>query len=152
MLQFKIDNYISTYKKEFPLFITLNKEDKNSLLSTVFKILNIPKGSVEIKLFEYIIENLHSKSVVSEETRKAKKELDEDTYDLKEIFRVINYPVDDEIYIIWSCDEIDKMKTKDVIEYWDDIWYAYSDNAVILFNKNSSKIVLITHWGTLHYN
>lgn len=54
--------------------------------------------------------------------------------------------------IIWNYpDDVDKMQLRDIIRYWENIWFSSSDEAAAIFFPVQRKIILITHYNNVYY-
>lgn len=110
-----------------------------NLIDEISKVLGLTESSKEI--FIEIANKL------------ASKDFDEEfTYNINSVFNEFSFPIDGDIFIVWNQNIIDKINTKTLLENWDYIWYGDSDEAVILYHREKSKLLLITHYGRVFYN
>lgn len=139
MEQFRIDNYLKgNDNNTFPHYQSLElneckvimNEISNTVLNTDYKKDFWSKACVRLKYIDYSEANLR---------------------DIENIFTDIKYDSTDNIYIIWSADEIDIMSIEDVFSYWNYLWYPPADDAIILYSDISKAIFIITHWNRVYY-
>ena len=138
MEKFKFDIYLKETGNLFPEVESLNSYDRAVILSNILKLLGLNKNS---ELFVEIERNLSS------------KDFDEDyVQNINKILKGFNFETTDYLFLVWNNDDIDKVKTKVLIENWSYIWYGDSDEAVVVYDNENSKILLITHYGRVFYN
>lgn len=64
-----------------------------------------------------------------------------------------NIPNSDYVFIIHSLpNKIYKIKYKDLIEMWDDIWNPPEDDALIIDIPRLGKTILLTHYNVYYTN
>ena len=76
---------------------------------------------------------------------------EEFTYDIHSMFKQFNLSYEENTVVIWSENEIDKFKTNILLDNCEYIWYGVGDEAMILYQKENKKILLITHYGRIFY-
>ena len=139
MEDFKIKIFKEETGKEFPDFEKINPTEVEHLIDTIKKTI-IKEGNDD--------ENVY---ILMSQTTYYKTEHPDDQ-PLIEVFNELNFPIPEKLYIIWHFDEADLMCSKDIIEYWEYIWYDIGDDALILYNKEDNKWILITHWHAVYAN
>lgn len=140
MQQYKIDNHIREHEdNKFPEFHVLGISECSKILNDIsICLLNKEYSN---SLFEELIERLDSTSYT------------EDQIDnISALNKKYKFNNTGSIFIVWNENEIDKMSISDVEKYWSDLWYPSSDDFVILYQKETGKVLLITHNYLVYHN
>ncbi|PKK38378.1 hypothetical protein BWI96_00935 [Siphonobacter sp. SORGH_AS_0500] len=59
---------------------------------------------------------------------------------------------DTEVFVIWNYpNEIDKFALAYLLQYWEDIWFSVSDEAIGMFFPMKSRMIVITHYDVVYY-
>ena len=138
MDNFKLELYRKNSNDPFPEYTTLDKDDAENLVAEIRSILNI---SDEVSLFQSLIGSLRNEDFD-----------DEYTINLGQIFFDFNLDFKSEVFLIWDYDEIDFFRCQDLIQYWEHVWYADSDEAVILYFRDLKQLILITDFNRIYWN
>lgn len=81
------------------------------------------------------------------------KDFDEDdTYNIELLINDFGLSQKESFFVVWSENEIDEVNTDSLLSAWEYLWYSDSDEAIILFQRFSRKVILITHYGRIFYN
>ncbi len=139
MEKFKLDIYEKEIGRTFPKIEALDINDKNEALKKICKHIGLPKDNVDLFIE---LENKLPNIDFNEEF----------TFDIKLIFKEFSFEETGDILIIWDIDNIDKVDTKALLDNWNYIWYGSSDDAIILYQKEQNKLLLITHYGRIFYS
>ena len=140
MDQFKLD----LFKQEFdePLIyqaVSVQDEIKLENILSSFAVNTINKND----LFNRLLQNLPYKGLY--------KNL-ESTNDIQNLLGKFNVS-DAKVSLIWSYpDKMDSLSISYLIDNWKYIWYATSDEAVILFFAETNLLILITDYGIYYHN
>lgn len=59
---------------------------------------------------------------------------------------------DDDVFIIWNYNDIDKIKVYILQRYWDYIWYGAADEMCIICDPKNNSLFMITDYGTVYGN
>lgn len=136
---FKLDNYKKEKGELFPKIEVLNFESQNKIFESLKNLISLSFDKDE--LFVELADKL------------ASKDYDEDlTYNIHFIFDEFDFSKEEDVILIWDIKNIDKISSKVLLDNWDYIWYGDSDEAVILYQENNRKLLLITHYGRIFYN
>ncbi|MBD2757896.1 hypothetical protein [Spirosoma validum] len=140
MDQFKLD----LFKQEFDeplLYQVISVQDEIKLENILFSFeVNVTNKS---DLFNRLLKNLPYKVLY--------KNL-ESTNNVQNLLEKFNI-TDEKVNLIWSYpDEIDSLSISYLIDDWKYIWYATSDEAVILFFAKTNLLILITDYGVYYHN
>jgi hypothetical protein len=54
------------------------------------------------------------------------------------------------VYIIWNYDGVDKLNINTLQKYWGYIWYGRSDEYCILFFPSHHKFVIVADYGVVY--
>lgn len=139
MEKFKIELFEKASGKSFPPFYSLSETEASKLIEEV-KNLYVEK----LKGF-----NIWSEEFYLQLSTISKNE--EYTDNIRKLLNDTSFELRDELFVIWSESDIDKMSGKTFIDTWQDIWYPPSDYLVILFNPANNKLLIITHWWCIYY-
>jgi len=136
---FKLDNYKKEKGELFPKIEILNFESQNKIFESLKNLINLSSNNEG--LFFELVDKL------------ASKDYDEDlTYNIHFIFDEFDFSRDEDVILIWNMKNADKISSKVLLDNWNYIWYGDSDEAVILYQENNRKLLLITHYGRIFYN
>ncbi|HRX28165.1 MAG TPA: hypothetical protein P5235_02180 [Saprospiraceae bacterium] len=142
MEKFKIDIFEKDNPSKSIDLISLNSSDSkwvSLLLTNCIKYFSEGLDTQELFIFlgHYLDKEFKYKNDVTKKF-------------LKNILMKLNIPFDAVCFMFWDFESgIDIIKTTDLIEKWDYIWYDTSDEALILFFPSMDKIVLITDHGVV---
>lgn len=140
MQQFKIDHYNSEMSDNvFPEYQPLNEEDCAEVIREIKSVVSGVENHENV--FIGISKECSSKSITDDE-------LD----NLDAVLVALGFDCSGQVCIIWDETEIDIMDMALVAEHWIDIWYPPSDEAVILYCRDTNKLVMVTDWGQVFYN
>lgn len=138
MEKFKLDIYLKETGNVFSEIEPINTQNRDAILRNIVEILGLKNNS---ELFVEIEKSLSS------------KDFDEDyIQDISKIFEIFNFKATNYLFLVWNVNDIDKIKANVLIENWSFLWYADSDDAVIVFDDENNKILLITHYGRIFFN
>lgn len=138
MEEFKKELFLEANKSVIPIYPLLEK-DKIDIERFINLKIRIRAVSFFTDLKEALVNNKSYDSL-------------ELSVDIEKVFRDLRVLEEEIAIIIWNYPgDIDKMKLKDVIKYWEDIWFSPSDEAVAIFFPTVQKIVLITHYNIVYY-
>lgn len=138
----KINAYLRCSGELFPNYMPLSVDKILLLLNEIYTIIGVESKIDSKTIFEAIrnSKSIHRKAV-------------SDTYDLSSIIEEVGFPRKGKVYLLWNeVDDCDKMNIEDVITVWSDIWYDDADEAIILFNDDQKRLLMLTDWGELFYN
>lgn len=52
------------------------------------------------------------------------------------------------LFVFWNANEVDKIKVDTLKKFWEYIWYDDSDEAVIIFDSNDEKVIMVVENNT----
>ena len=134
MEDFKLINYQKDKKRKFNAVKSISKINQEAILNEITSLIGCKTGNI----FSEIANSLNYVEI-------------DDTYNIKEVFESSDYPMSGASTIIWDINNFDVIKTNALIRDWEYIWYADSDDAIILYNSNNKKILMITHYGRIYF-
>lgn len=135
MEDFKLKIYEKEQGENFNAIKTVSKINQEIILKEITLLI----GSKTHDIYSEIINNLNYIEV-------------ENTYNIKNVFENSDYPLSGISIIIWDINNFDLIKTNALIRDWEYIWYADSDEVIILYNSDNKKILMITHYGRVYFN
>ena len=138
MDKFKQDIFYQETGKSFPHLDVLDIGAREKVIKDLYNFLGIDK--VKKGLFQDVSSILLIKDFESEKL------------DSAAIFDEFDFDSTNSSLIIWDENEIDRMKTSSILEYWEFIWYGISDDAIMLYQEENQKILILTHFGRVYYN
>lgn len=143
MEKFKIDHFKNENPAlDFPKYRSLNNEELINIQENLYSIFNIKEDRDLLRLVKTIdthtinIENIN---------------VDDDDFNLQELFEFIKIKPAEFIYINWyRYDDIDSLRLSDFSIYFHDIWYKGSDD-IDIFDKTFTWVVSVRHDGAIRY-
>jgi hypothetical protein len=76
----------------------------------------------------------------------------ESTDGIKGALSELGFVDETEVIVIWDYpNPVDKFNLQYLVEYWKDIWFPQSDDAVCMYFPNIDRAIIITHWGVIYY-
>lgn len=146
MDEFKIEIFTEECKNEQLCFFELLPNECLSFFDRLFDKLKITGIKESSDLFKYMANQLKQQTNKQVDTKSDFNNLI--NYLLKK-----NFDENEDVYIVWSFpDEVDSIKLNELIKHWEYIWYGDSDDAIILFLKQSNLAILITHYGQIFWD
>ena len=140
MDQFKLELFRQEFDKPL-LSQAISVQDKTKLRDVLSSFAINPANNADF--FSRLLTNLPYKGSYG------KLDSSNDIQDLLDRFNIS----DETVSLIWSYpDEIDSLSTSYLIDNWEYIWYATSDEAVILFFAKTNLLILITDYGAHYHN
>ncbi|BBD44015.1 Hypothetical protein PEIBARAKI_4008 [Petrimonas sp. IBARAKI] len=119
MEDFKLKIYEKEKGENFNAIKPVSKINQETILKEITLLI----GSKTHDIYSEIINNLNYIEV-------------ENTYNIKNVFENSDYPLSGISIIIWDINNFDVIKTNALIRDWEYIWYADSDEAIILYNSD----------------
>ena len=140
---------IEIFKKERPseplFFKTLNREDSHWVLSNILKLAEKEGKLIGTEqLYSYLYGYLKNEVLYRDQNVRAC---------LENALKKCQIPLDALCFVFWDCESsVDLFILKDLITYWEFVWYETSDEAVVLFFPATEKLMLITEHGLMKTN
>jgi len=140
MENYKIENFLKELDIQFPTFQSLEAESRHKIIKDVCLLCKIE--NIKKQLFKQL------------QGRLGFFDLDkEGSYKISLILEKCILMHDDfDCFIIWNENDIDRIKTSDILLYWEYLWYDVSDEYVILYFQKSKRVILISHYDRIYHN
>ena len=62
----------------------------------------------------------------------------------------VNMQEEDAVYVVWNYHDVDMFSLKNLIKYWEYIWYGPSDECCLLYFAKNNLLVMPTDYGTVY--
>lgn len=134
MEDFKLIKYQNDRKEKFNVIKPIAKINQETILNEITSLIGCKTGNI----FSEISNSLNYIEI-------------DDTHNIKELFERSDYPLNGTSIIMWDVNNFDIIETNALIRDWEYIWYADSDDAIIVYNSNNKKILMITHYGRIYF-
>ncbi|MHA6698046.1 hypothetical protein [Chryseobacterium sp. A321] len=138
MDDFKKDLFKKEYKKDFPCYFELEKEDCIEFKKRVIDKFRLKKDNFENSLRDnhFFLDDANA---------------EDDNFDFLSLLNNLNIKKEEYLFINWnSFENIDKFSLNDFYNYFEDIWFPASDD-IDIFNENLDWIISIRHDGVIYY-
>ena len=144
MEPFKIKNFREAHPGvEPPWFQTLSEPEALEISNRLTSKLGFSEGPINPL---QLVETVYSKSVFVDGLNAEK-----DGFSLASVFERVGVATPEVILIDWyRFDKITRMKSADVIQYFDDVWYPGPDD-IFLFPQSLEWILLVDHGGYMNF-
>jgi len=140
MEQFKIDLFKNEYNKAFPSYSKLSESECDIFRQAISIKYSINETNNSIDFLN---------DLISKQDLVESFDATED-FNLKKLLDYLELDYSPEIFVNWhQFDDIDRFKLNDLDKYFDDIWFASSDD-IDLFDKNLTWIISIRHDGAIY--
>jgi hypothetical protein len=137
MEKFKLEIYKNDRGEPFPMYRSLNSIERKEIITEIANIIEL-QSSVEL------FKNIESKLLY--------EDYDEEfTYSLECILDSFGFSLEGKLFVVWNANDIDEFSIITMREFWEYIWYGNSDEAVILYQQEFCKVIMITHYGRVFY-
>lgn len=137
MEDFKKELFKKEYKKGFPYYFELGKEDCVEIKKRIIDKFKFKNENFENCLREnqFLLDYTNA---------------EDDNFDFLSLLNNLNLKKEEYILINWiSFENIDKFSINDFYKYFKDIWFPISDD-IDVFNENLDWIISIRHDGAIY--